>query len=201
MALTFILHCPIKSSPRDLSPEQTTAHSVTMESNHEERFCWPVWPWSWPVQAQHVPLIFCLPIVEAPIHEPPVSHPVPSCIGWYLRGDVGYSWNKLRGVDFFQGDLNTYARSLVRPAWVLQVGGGGGYQINRAIFARDVTLDYFSKAKFRGSTTGSCGVPLGLYFHRFGAYSGFSLLANAYVDFYKHGRFTFTVVPVSVVPA
>jgi opacity protein-like surface antigen len=27
-----------------------------------------------------------------------------------------------------------------------------------------------------------------------------SLLANAYVDFYKHGRFTFMVVPVSVEP-
>ncbi|RYE65123.1 MAG: hypothetical protein EOP17_14545, partial [Rhizobiaceae bacterium] len=23
--------------------------------------------------------------------------------GWYLRGDVGYSFNKLRGAKFFQG--------------------------------------------------------------------------------------------------
>jgi opacity protein-like surface antigen len=131
------------------------------------------------------------PIIDAPIYEPPVSHPVESSGGWYLRGDVGYSWNKLRGVDFLQGGLGTYApftTASLRTSY--SIGGGVGYQINQRL-RTDVTLDYFSKAKFRGSTTGSCGVATACTSTDLSGISGFGLLANAYVDLYKKGRFTF----------
>jgi opacity protein-like surface antigen len=131
------------------------------------------------------------PIVEAPIHDSPVSHPVPAASGWYIRGDVGYSWNRSRGVDFFQGDLNTYAAftsASLRGSY--SVGGGGGYQFSNHLRG-DVTLDYFGKSKFRGSTVGTCGTPLEPCTSTDLAHmTAFSLLANAYVDFYKHGRFT-----------
>lgn len=84
------------------------------------------------------------PYVEAPVYEAPVQT-VSAAGGWYLRGDVGYSWNKMKGAEFFQGGLGTYAP--------------------------------FATASLRNSDITSV--------------SGLSLLANAYVDLYKKGRFTF----------
>lgn len=132
------------------------------------------------------------PIVEAPYIEAPVSHPVAAAGGWYLRGDVGYSWNKIRGANFFQGGNATYApftTTSLRSSY--SVGGGVGYQITSHL-RTDVTLDYFSKADFRGSTTGGCGVlPAGPCVSTdISSVSGLSLLANAYVDFGTYGRFT-----------
>ena len=131
------------------------------------------------------------PYVEAPVYSAPVTQPVASAGGWYLRGDVGYSWNKLKAANFFQGDLNTYApftTAKLRSSYT--VGGGVGYQINHKLRS-DVTLDYFSKADFRGSTTGSCGVATACTSTDLTSVSGLSLLANAYVDLYTAGRFTF----------
>lgn len=131
------------------------------------------------------------PVMEAPIYESPVAQPVAAAGGWYLRGDVGYSWNKMKGADFFQGDLNTYApftTASLRSSY--SISGGVGYQINHRL-RTDVTLDYFGKAKFRGSTTGSCGVATACTSTDLSSISGFGLLANAYVDLYKAGRFTF----------
>lgn len=131
------------------------------------------------------------PYVEAPIYEAPVSQPVAAAGGWYLRGDVGYSWNKISGANFFQGDLNTFApftTTSLRDSY--SIGGGVGYQIN-SYLRTDATLDYFSKADFRGSTTGSCGVATACTSTDLTSVTGLSLLANAYVDFYKKGRFTF----------
>lgn len=131
------------------------------------------------------------PYVEAPIYEAPVSQPVASAGGWYLRGDAGYSWNKMKGADFLQGGLGTYApftTASLRSSY--SVGVGVGYQINHRL-RTDVTLDYLGKAKFRGSTTGSCGVATACTSTDLSSISGFGLLANAYVDLYKKGRFTF----------
>ncbi|MDF1607962.1 porin family protein [Hoeflea sp. YIM 152468] len=131
------------------------------------------------------------PVYEAPIYDPPVAQPVAAAGGWYLRGDAGYSWNKMKRVDFFQGDLNTYVpftTAKLRSSY--SVGGGVGYQINHKLRS-DVTLDYFSQADFRGSTTGSCGVAPACTSTDLTSVSGLSLLANAYVDLYKAGRFTF----------
>ncbi|SOE16283.1 opacity protein-like surface antigen [Hoeflea halophila] len=130
------------------------------------------------------------PYVEAPVYEAPVQT-VSAAGGWYLRGDVGYSWNKMKGAEFFQGGLGTYApfaTASLRNSY--SIGGGVGYQINEKL-RTDVTLDYFAKANFRGSTIGSCGVATACTSTDITSVSGLSLLANAYVDLYKKGRFTF----------
>ena len=130
------------------------------------------------------------PYVEAPVYEAPVQT-VAAAGGWYLRGDVGYSWNKMKGAEFFQGGLGTYApfaTASLRNSY--SIGGGVGYQINSKL-RTDVTLDYFAKANFRGSTIGSCGVATACTSTDITSVSGLSLLANAYVDLYKKGRFTF----------
>lgn len=137
------------------------------------------------------------PIVEAPYYEPPaVYEPVSASSGWYLRGDVGYAWNKSRGVDFFQGGSSAayvpFASSKLRGGY--SIGGGVGYKTSgRMRF--DATLDYFGKTKFRGSTTGggstSGACTVTCTSTDLSDFTALSLLANAYVDLYTHGRFSF----------
>ncbi|MCY0148203.1 porin family protein [Hoeflea sp. G2-23] len=131
------------------------------------------------------------PIVDAPYYEAPIAQPVESASGWYLRGDVGYAWNRSSGTDFFQGPLvagyTSFTSSTLRGSYT--VGGGVGYQATKYLRG-DVTADYFDDAKFRGSTRGSCGVAGACTSTDLSLVSGISLLANAYVDFYKRGRFT-----------
>ncbi|MFD1199655.1 outer membrane protein [Brucella gallinifaecis] len=95
--------------------------------------------------------------------------------GWYLRGDIGYSWNRFRRADFelpdlngnrFDGDLN--------GSFVL--GGGIGYQITDYL-RTDLTLDYLTRAKFTTDYDES-------------RMSGLSVLANAYVDLANFGGVT-----------
>ncbi|MAZ84085.1 MAG: hypothetical protein CME90_10815 [Hoeflea sp.] len=133
------------------------------------------------------------PIVEAPYYEPPVVYDtVSSASGWYLRGDVGYAWNQSRGVNFFQGGSAAayvpFASSKLRGGY--SVGGGVGYKTSGRL-RFDATLDYFGKTKFRGSTTGSCGAAVSCVSTDVAHFDAFSLLANAYVDLYTHGRFSF----------
>lgn len=135
------------------------------------------------------------PIVEAPYYEPPVYETVSSASGWYLRGDVGYAWNDSRGVDFFQGGSASayvpFASTDLRGGY--SIGAGVGYKTSgRMRF--DATLDYFGKADFRGSTTGTgCGAggaAVNCVSRDRADFEALSLLANAYVDLYTHGRFT-----------
>lgn len=135
---------------------------------------------------------FPAPYVEAPVYEAPVSQPVAAAGGWYLRGDAGYSWNKMKGADFWQGVTGTagwapFTSGTLRGSYT--IGAGVGYQATRYLRG-DLTVDYFSKANFRGSTSGVQG---GANFTSTdsSSVSGFGLLANAYVDFYKTGRYTF----------
>lgn len=123
----------------------------------------------------------------------PPSEPVPltpsepiqvtEASGWYLRGDVGYSVNKLKGAWFHQGgwssDETDFTTGSLRNGFT--IGGGVGYQVSSYLRA-DVTLDYLFKGDFRGSTTGSCGVATHCTSHDIASMNALSLLANAYVD-------------------
>ncbi|WP_377290782.1 outer membrane protein [Rhizobium sp. SG2393] len=123
------------------------------------------------------------PPVEQPIvDQPVVAQPVASAGGWYLRGDVGYSYTKMRGAHFFQGSngsVANFASAKVDNTWT---GGiGVGYQAT-SYLRGDLTLDYFGKSDFRGSTIGSCGVSLNCTSRDITSFSALSLMANAYVD-------------------
>ncbi|MBB4102008.1 outer membrane protein [Allorhizobium borbori] len=114
--------------------------------------------------------------------------------GWYLRGDVGYSFNKLRGANFFQGSnslVTDFTTASLKDSFI--VGAGVGYQIN-SYLRSDLTFDYLGKSDFNGSTKGGGAA--------FGACVGpctssdrssmnaYSLMANAYVDLGTYGGFT-----------
>lgn len=132
---------------------------------------------------------------EAPQAPPEVS--VASSNGWYLRGDVGYAFEKLRGANYFQGSNSSMADfSSAKIKNNATIGGGIGYQINDYL-RTDVTADYLFKSDFRGSTKGDCGscgpggTAVAATSHDIASMTAVSLLANAYVDFYKAGAFTF----------
>ncbi|WP_273727956.1 outer membrane protein [Brucella gallinifaecis] len=100
----------------------------------------------------------------------------PSTVGgWYLRGDIGYSWNRFKHADYelpdsssnrFDGDLN--------GSFVF--GGGVGYQFTD-YFRTDLTMDYSTRSKFTSDYDES-------------KMSGLSALANAYVDLANFGGVT-----------
>lgn len=137
------------------------------------------------------------PVVYAPEVSAPVQHEVTStATGWYLRGDVGYSYNKLRGA--------TYATSTGEASFTtvdldesFTAGVGVGYQINSRLRA-DLTLDYMTKTDFTGSTGpgGPCninGVVVAApdcVSRDLASFTAWSLLANAYVDLFTYGRVT-----------
>ncbi|MDP2122250.1 MAG: outer membrane protein [Hoeflea sp.] len=135
-------------------------------------------------------------IVEAPIYQTPISHPVASVGGWYLRGDVGYNWRQLKGAHYHTatGPANFRTASLDNG---YSFGGGVGYQI-RSYLRTDLTLDYLAKSDFTGSTGpgGPCTIN-GAFFaapncvsRDVSSWSALSLLANVYVDLGTYGRFT-----------
>lgn len=130
------------------------------------------------------------PFIDAP------EITVTEASGWYLRGDVGYSFNDLRGAHFYQGNnvsngLTDFHTAKLKNQFM--GGVGVGYQINNHL-RTDLTFDYMGGAKFKGSTKGTCfaggssAVPCTSSDQA--TLRAFSLMANAYVDLATFGRFT-----------
>ncbi|MGN6551261.1 MAG: outer membrane protein [Pararhizobium sp.] len=119
----------------------------------------------------------------ADLYEPqpapqPYAEPAPAAdaSGWYLRGDVGYTFNESRGGYYFPGGAYKSFDSVdLDNAWSL--GGGIGYQINRYL-RTDFTADYSFDSGFKGHSV--CGA--GCYSNDTANLHMLSLLANAYVD-------------------
>jgi opacity protein-like surface antigen len=124
-------------------------------------------------------------VIEAPVQQASIETG-----GWYLRGDTGWSYNKMRGARYFQGSNGTERDfDTTRLKSGFTIGGGVGYQINDH-FRTDVTLDYMFKSKFSGSTSGGCGVAVSCTSSDVSSLTALSLLANAYVDIAKFGSVT-----------
>jgi opacity protein-like surface antigen len=132
--------------------------------------------------------------VAADLTPPPPEAPSvpeivpPSTGGWYLRGDIGYSWPKFRkatygtpgcegcggsepGTNVLHGDLKGS----------FLAGGGVGYQFTD-YFRADVTADYMTRSKFEGHTYGTGCDDVACASDERAKFSALSILANAYVD-------------------
>jgi opacity protein-like surface antigen len=111
--------------------------------------------------------------------------------GWYLRGDVGYSFNHLRGAEYLQGGpggtMTDFRSTKIDDSFM--GGVGVGYQVNNHL-RTDVTFDYMGKSDFRGSTRGSCGIAADCISTDISSLRVYALMANAYVDMGTYGRFT-----------
>ncbi|TJW16075.1 MAG: porin family protein [Mesorhizobium sp.] len=133
---------------------------------------------------------FAADLVEPPVIEqapPPAVYEEPADFGgWYIRGDIDYHWSKFRGADYttysatppqFPGSFDS---GKLKSAF--SAGAGVGYQINQH-FRADLTADWMSKSKFRGSTSGFCGIAqTPCVSVDTSSYTALLLLANAYVD-------------------
>lgn len=138
-------------------------------------------------------------IIETPVYQAPERVPA-AMSGWYIRGDVGYSWNDLRGVEYTTYPVgldpvfdNDFVSRDLKGSF--SVGAGVGYQINH--WARvDATLDYDFKSDFEGSTSGVCQTTLDpttdvpCSSSDTSSYTALTLMANAYVDLGTYSGFT-----------
>jgi opacity protein-like surface antigen len=114
----------------------------------------------------------------------PYAPPVADFGGWYLRGDIGFSNQSTKGLDF-----HTYAGLLsLNQTTGFDTGGlfdlGVGYQFNNW-FRVDVTGQYRGKANFKGTDlfTFPVGGVVGHGVDNYNASkSELLFLANAYVD-------------------
>jgi len=98
-------------------------------------------------------MVHAADIIEAPTYDPVPQEVTPSydAGGWYIRGDIGYSSLKHKGVRYLQGPLITgaFEQHELDAAWSIQ--GGIGYQITDYL-RTDATLAYFGSSTFNGSS-------------------------------------------------
>lgn len=128
------------------------------------------------------------PVVETPVYEVPESLPA-SVSGWYIRGDVGYSWSEYRGAIYGTPGGTNRLYGEVDESFFL--GGGVGYQIN-SYLRTDLTLDYDFESDFNGYTRGTCGAALGgaCVSTDISSFSALTVMANAYIDLGTYAGFT-----------
>lgn len=111
---------------------------------------------------------------DMPGQLPPRFDPLPPTIinvvsGWYVRGDLGYAWGQMGGVDSPVGFASPSENKLGG-----NVFGGVGAGIKTKWARTDVTLEYMGPLKYQGTTlaSGDTGAKV----------SAFSALFNGYLD-------------------
>ncbi|HWD12380.1 porin family protein [Pseudochrobactrum sp. sp1633] len=148
--------------------------------------------------------VFAADIVDIP--EPVIPEVIvpPSPIGgWYLRGDIGYAGAKFKGANYTTIDNNcgqcgggspTFGENSLdgKLKGSFLLGGGVGYQVTD-YFRTDLTVDYLTRAKFSGSTSGTCtanNAYVDCVSNDTAKMSALSILANAYIDLGNFNGFT-----------
>ena len=135
-------------------------------------------------------------VVDLP--EPAMPVAAPTHGGWYLRGDIGYSMNKMSDVEYdvFGGAPGSFSTGLLltdklRSGYSL--GAGVGYDTGNYL-RFDLTADYFAKTNFNGNTycndPAVAGDPDVICSDDSSSLTALSLMANAYIDLGKYNGFT-----------
>ncbi|WP_316225890.1 outer membrane protein [Bradyrhizobium sp. SZCCHNS3052] len=125
-----------------------------------------------------------MPIMPPPVYAPP---PAADFGGWYLRGDIGFSNQKVKDVHYSRESAYTPMTSFNQTSAFDTAGiygVGVGYRFN-SWFRADVTGQYRGNANFKATdrfnaTAG--GVPYSGIDNYSGSKSEWLVLANAYVD-------------------
>jgi len=132
-----------------------------------------------------------MPVEYPPIIEAPAPMALPAVGGWYLRGDIGYKYynapkGQMSNAAYGAGQYAVNGRDQLRDeklGGAGDIGVGVGYKFNDYLRS-DLTLDYETPAKFKGSLwcqTTPCGG--GNYFETEHAkIEAYSALANVYAD-------------------
>ncbi len=129
-----------------------------------------------------------MPMEYPPVIEAPEPMALPAVGGWYLRGDIGYKYYQAPKGSFSDrtwGSIgNNGDMGSEKMLGAADIGAGVGYKFNEYLRS-DVTLDYETPAKFKGSVyclsspCGSTGEWQASESAKITAYSG---LANIYAD-------------------
>lgn len=142
--------------------------------------------------------------VEYPTIEAPEPMAIPSVGGWYLRGDIGYKYyqapkTELSNPLYGGGQYTTGGHDqLVNESLgaAADFGIGVGYKFNE-YFRTDLTLDYETPARFKGSlwcdynTTSCNSSPNGGYYDTERAkIAAYTALLNGYADLGTYNGFT-----------
>jgi opacity protein-like surface antigen len=113
---------------------------------------------------------------DMPKGYPPLPLPLPerqtlreANSGWYLRGDLGYGWGRLTGAQSAPGFPDPATNSLGNAPT-----GGLGFGIKRSWIRTDITADYLSGMKYRGTVATPDDVTAKM--------SAWSVLLNGYLD-------------------
>ncbi|WP_053239852.1 outer membrane protein [Pleomorphomonas koreensis] len=131
-----------------------------------------------------------MPVEYPPIIEAPEPMPLPAIGGWYLRGDIGYKYyqapkGSVGNVNFGGGQYATGGHDQMIKEKMLgaaDFGVGAGYKFNDYL-RTDLTLDYETPAKFRGSLWCQTSCGSGNYYDTERVkISAWSALANVYAD-------------------
>lgn len=117
---------------------------------------------------------------DLPLAPPPFIPPVVDFGGWYLRGDIGMTNQRIKSLDSAASPLITSESGIGFDSATLW-GGGVGYQFNNW-FRMDVIGQYRGKANFQGSQTILRGPGDHLADNYTGSKSESLFLVNAYAD-------------------
>ncbi len=96
--------------------------------------------------------------------------------GWYLRGDVGYRFQRIRSAS---NPANDYTASSIKNAFM----GGGGAGIKAKWFRADITGDYGWRSLYSGSTASGANTVSAKI-------DTFTVLLNGYLDLGTWSGFT-----------
>ncbi len=128
-----------------------------------------------------------MPVEYPPIIEAPEPMPLPAVGGWYLRGDIGYKYYQAPKGSFgvpwgsIGNNGNMGDEKMLGAA---DIGVGVGYKFNDYL-RTDLTLDYETPAKFKGSvycvSAGPCGGGVWQATESV-KITAYSALANVYAD-------------------
>lgn len=131
----------------------------------------------------------------ADLPEPPLLEPAPTPVefgsAWYLRGDIGYKNYRNPDARFTAGGFpgsGKFTNEKMKDAAVF--GGGVGYKFNEH-FRSDVTVDYETRAKFKGdllSNTGCGAAKCGS--HDTAKIDAWTFFWNGYIDIANFHGFT-----------
>jgi opacity protein-like surface antigen len=101
--------------------------------------------------------------------------------GWYLRGDIGMTNQRLKSLDNPDPNAALFTQTGMGFDSSMLFGVGVGYQVNNW-FRADVTGEYRGRANFHGSQFTNAFPGTSLVDNYSGAKSETVILANAYVD-------------------
>lgn len=142
-------------------------------------------------------------MVEEPVYVEPVvvpDAPAPAYSGWYLRGDIAYSFEHKTSGRYYAWDAATYpdlqsfGYDEIRYRTGHDLSFGVGYQFTENLRG-DVTIGHWSR-KVRGNASspwrclGVNPADVGCRFNDSSDVEAWEFMANGYYDFIRWGRFT-----------